>query len=207
MTMVPSIGTESITARIASTATWSDLWRSPWPIVCAHAIAACSTTRRNSSERSESICCQPLRCFRCLAIRRQFATRGPVGSIAEQIVGLHHLVNLARALVDDRALAVAEEAPDRILVGVAVRAVNLDGVAGGALRRDGREPLRQAGLAGVAQTLVLEPARADPQQARGLIVRFHLRDHLLHELVLADLHAEGPALPGVFDARVAARAD
>ena len=31
------------------------LWPSPCPIVCAHAIAACSTTRRNSSERSELI--------------------------------------------------------------------------------------------------------------------------------------------------------
>ena len=39
--------------RMASTAAWSDLWRSPWPIVWAQAIAACSTTRRKSSERSE----------------------------------------------------------------------------------------------------------------------------------------------------------
>ena len=54
ITIVPSIGTVSITRRIASTATWSDLWRSPCPIVWAQAMAACSTTRRNSSERSES---------------------------------------------------------------------------------------------------------------------------------------------------------
>ena len=54
MTMVPSIGTVSISVRIASTATWSDRCRSPWPIVCAQAMAACSTTRRNSSERSDS---------------------------------------------------------------------------------------------------------------------------------------------------------
>ena len=33
MTMVPSIGSESISLRIASTATWSDLCRSPCPIV------------------------------------------------------------------------------------------------------------------------------------------------------------------------------
>src|SRR5262249_7266178 len=164
-------------------------------------MAACSTTRRNSSERSESICRPPLRCLRRLAIRRQFATRGPVRSIAEQIVGLHDFVNLARAFVDDRALAVAEEAPDRILVGIAVRAVNLDGVASRTLGRDGREPLRQPGLAGVAQTLVLEPARSDPEQPRGLIVGFHLRDHLLHELVLPDLDAEGLALLRVLDAR------
>ena len=55
MTIVPSIGTVSISRRIASTATWSEPWRSPWPIVWAQAMAACSTTRRNSRERSDSI--------------------------------------------------------------------------------------------------------------------------------------------------------
>src|SRR5438093_10480967 len=109
MTIVPSIGTVSITWRMASTATRSALCRSPWPIVCAHAIAACSTTRRNSSERSESM----LRRFRDVMIRRQLAARGTIGAIAEQVVGLHDLVNLARAFVDDRAFAVAEEPPDR----------------------------------------------------------------------------------------------
>ena len=116
-------------------------------------------------------------------------------------------MDLARAFVDHRALAVAVEAADRILVGVAVGAVDLHGVAGGALRRDGREPLRQPGLARVAPSLVLQPARAQPQQARRLIVRLHLRDHFLHELVLADLDAERLALLRVPDARVAAGAD
>ena len=54
ITMVPSIGTESISWRIASTAAWSEPCRSPWPMVCAQATAACSTTRRKSSDRSES---------------------------------------------------------------------------------------------------------------------------------------------------------
>src|SRR5665213_1182313 len=157
MTMVPSIGTESITLRIASTATWSDLCRSPCPIVCAHAMAACSTTRRNSRGRSESITLP-------LLVPRQLAARGPIAAIAEEIVGLHQFVNLARAFVDDRALAIAEEAAGRIFVGVAVRAVNLDAVGRGALGRDGGKPLRQTGFARVARAVVLHPAGAPPEQ-------------------------------------------
>ena len=79
--------------------------------------------------------------------RRQLAARRPVRPVAEQVVGLHQLVNLARAFVDHRALAIAIEPPDRIFVRIAVGAVNLHRVAGRALRRDGREPLRQPGLA------------------------------------------------------------
>src|SRR6267143_1156537 len=59
------------------------------------------------------------------SIRRQFAACRTVLTVAEQIVGLHDLVNLARAFVDDRAFAIPVETPDRILVGVAVRAVDL----------------------------------------------------------------------------------
>src|SRR4030095_11634616 len=116
-TMVPSIGTVSMILRIASTATWSDLCRSPWPMVCAQAIAACSTTRRNSSERSESIVARHRPALKGRATRllpahdlgfvsRQLAARRPIGAEAEQVIGLHDLVNLPRPLVDDRALAV-----------------------------------------------------------------------------------------------------
>src|SRR5476649_2666344 len=128
-------------------------------------MAACSTTRRNSSERSASITSLCL-----FSVRRELATGRTIGPVPEQIVGLHQLVNLARAFVDDRGLAVAIEAPDRILVGVAVLAVDLHGVAGGLLGRDGVEPLREPGLARVAHTVVLHPARAEPQQPRRLIV-------------------------------------
>src|SRR5208337_3182271 len=48
MTIVPSISTWSMVLRIASTATSSALGRSPKPIVRAAAIAAFSTTRKNS---------------------------------------------------------------------------------------------------------------------------------------------------------------
>ena len=167
MTIVPSIGTRVHHLRASPRRpTWSDLCRSPWPIVCAQAIAACSTTRRNSSERSESMQLEGCDCPRlgvrtCVTslVRRQLAARRPIDAVAEQVVGLHDLVNLARAFVDHRALAVAVEAADRILVGIAVGAVNLHGVAGRALGRDGREPLREPGLARVAAARVLQPAR------------------------------------------------
>ena len=55
-------------------------------------------------------------------------------------------------------------------------------------------------LAGVAQALVLEPARLPDEQPAHLDAGGHLRDHLLDELVLADLLAERVALVGVADA-------
>src|SRR5215831_13904974 len=55
MTTRPRIGTESITSRMASTATWSEYLRSPWPMVRAAAIAAASVTRKKSSDSSRSV--------------------------------------------------------------------------------------------------------------------------------------------------------
>ena len=110
-----------------------------------------------------------------------------------------------RALVDDRGLRVAQVALDRVLVGVAVRAVDLDRVERALHRVVRAEPLGQARLARVAHAAVLEPRRLAAQQPARLDARAHLRDHLLDELVLADLLAEGLALVRVLDARVEAR--
>src|SRR5262245_46191717 len=156
---------------MASTATASEWCRSPCPIVWAHAIAASSTTRRKPSERSES------------SIGRQLAAGWPVCPVAKQVVGLHQLVNLTRAFVDHRTLAVAIKAADGVLVRVAIRAVNLHGIRRCALRSDGGEPFRQSRLFCVASAVVLQPSRAHPEQARRLIVGFHLREHFFHELV------------------------
>src|SRR3977135_15207 len=189
MTMVPSIGPVSRTARLASTATWSDLWRSPFPIVCAHAMAACSTTRRNSSDRSESIKVSSLNpqvssdlkvdSSGLRPVGRELTTRRPVRAITEQVVCLHQFVDFAGALVDDRALAVPVEAPHRIFIRIAVRTVNLDGIAGRALRRHGGEPFGQPRFTRIALALVLQPAGPQPEEPRRLIIRFHLRDHFL----------------------------
>src|SRR5262245_20862541 len=96
-------------------------------MVCAQAIAACSTTRRNSSERSASMSLQLLR-----SMPGQIAPRRAIDAVAEKIVSLHELVNFPRAFVNHRTLAVAIEPPDGILVGVAVGAVDLHRIAGGA---------------------------------------------------------------------------
>ena len=85
----------------------------------AQAIAACSTTRRNSSERLESI-------------TRQLAACRAIFAIAEQVIGLHQLVDLAGPFIDHGAFAVPEESAGRVFVGVPVGAMNLNAVAGGA---------------------------------------------------------------------------
>ena len=64
------------------------------------------------------------------------AAQRPVLAVAEQVVGLDQRVQLAGALVDDRRLGVAQVALDRVLVRVAVRAVDLDRVERGLARRD-----------------------------------------------------------------------
>ena len=116
-------------------------------------------------------------------------------------------MDLARAFVDDRAFGVSIVAPDGIFIRVSVGAVYLHGIRRRALGRDRRKPFRQAGLSRIALPCVLQPRRSQPQQPRRLIVGFHLRDHFLDELVLADLDAERLSLARVFRAGIAARAD
>src|SRR5262245_55001267 len=207
MTMVPSIGTVSISRRIASTATWSERCRSPCPIVWAQAIAACSTTRRNSSERSDSIRVVLVRsCIWALfGDRRQLATQRLVLAESEDVIRLHDGVNLAGAFVDHRTLAVAIEPSDWILVRIAIGAVHLNCVAGRALGRDRGKPFGQTRFARVALPGVLQPAAAQPQQPRHLVVGLHARDHFLDELVLRDCLSEGLALHRIDGARIAAR--
>src|SRR4029079_130455 len=66
-------------------------------------------------------------------VGRQLDATGLVLPVAERVVRLHQLVDLARALVDHRGLAVPVEPAHRVLVGVPVAAVDLDRVAGRAL--------------------------------------------------------------------------
>src|SRR5678815_6196190 len=162
ITIVPSIGTVSMTRRIASTATASDLCLSPCPIVWAHATAASSTTRRKSSERSES------------SIGRQLAAGWTVCPVAKQVIGLHQFVNLTRAFVDHCTFAVAIKTPYGVLVGVTIRAVNLHGIRRCALRSNGCEPFRKPRFFRVAPADVLQPSRAHPEEPRRLIIGFHL---------------------------------
>src|SRR6266849_9684036 len=66
----------------------------------------------------------------------RYVSAGAVqGAEAECVLGLHHLVDLRRALVDDRRARVAEVTPDPVLRGVAVGTVHLDGEMRSAERR------------------------------------------------------------------------
>src|SRR5262245_29381430 len=213
ITMVPSMSTVSISLRMASTATWSAYLRSPWPMVRAAAMAALSTTLTNSSGRSAWIIDAPSRSAWPLPGNRGGAIGGQlhaprlVLSVAEGVVRLHDLVDLAGALVDHRRLGVAVEAAGGVLVGEAVASVDLDAVGGRALALHGGEPLGERGLPRVALPLVLEPARAQPEEPRRVVVGDHLRDHLLHELVLPDGHPERLPALGVGDGGVQAGPD
>src|SRR5712692_4316225 len=105
-------------------------------------------------------------------------------AVAERVLGLPQLVDLGRALVDDRGARVAEVALDPVLGRVAVGAEDLDREVGGLERRLGRVPLRQRRLACVALPFVLHPGGLHHQQLRGLVAEHHRRDHVLNELVL-----------------------
>ena len=136
--------------------------------------------------------------------RERLAAQRPVLAVAERVVGLDERVELARALVDHRGLGVAQVALDRELVRVAVRAVDLDRVERAGDRVVGRVPLRERRLARVPDAVVLQEAGAPDEEPAGLDPGEHLREHLLHELVLADLVAERLALVGVLERGVEA---
>src|SRR6478609_99396 len=127
----------------------------------------------------------------------RLAPERPVLSVSERAVGLDQGVELAGPLVDDGSLRVAQVALHREFVRVAVGAVDLDGVEGALHRVLGGVPLGEAGLARIAQALVLEPGRPPDEQPAHLGPGRHLGDHLLDQLVLADLLSEGVPLVGV----------
>src|SRR3954451_19389411 len=85
----------------------------------------------------------------------------------ERVLGLHHLVDLRRPLVDDRGPRIAEVALDRVLRGVAVRAVHLDRQVGRLERALGRVPLGERRLARISHALVLGGCRLHHEEARG----------------------------------------
>src|ERR1044072_4677523 len=126
---------------------------------------------------------------------------------AERPVGLHECVYVARALIDDCGLAVAQIALDGIVVRVAVRAVNFNCHRRGLLAADGRLPLRQRGRARVRAPLILEPAGLEPEQVRHLVVGFHVGNLLLDELMVGYLRPERLALQSIRHGRVARGTD
>src|SRR6266545_78829 len=125
------------------------------------------------------------------------AAQRTVLAVTERVVGLDERMQLAGPLVDHRRFGVAQVALDGELVAVAVRAVDLDRVQGGLDRMLRGVPLGEAGLAGVAPAVVLQPAGSPHQEAPRLRATGHVGQHLLDELVVTDLLAERLPLAGV----------
>src|SRR6266540_2833025 len=125
------------------------------------------------------------------------AAQRTVLAVTERVVGLDEGMQLAGPLVDHRRFGVAQVALDGELVAVAVRAVDLDRVQGGLDRMLRGVPLGEAGLAGVAPAVVLQPAGSPHEEAPRLRATGHVGQHLLDELVVADLLAKRLPLAGV----------
>src|ERR687888_1594955 len=139
--------------------------------------------------------------------RRHLAGVAVQAPVPERVLGLHQLVDLRRALVDERGARVAEVALDSVLVRVAVRAEDLDRVVRGLESRLRRVPLRERGLARVPAPLVLHPRCLHDEELRGLVAEHHRGDHVLDELVLPDRLAERLPLARVLDRALEAGAD
>src|SRR5215207_3312038 len=119
------------------------------------------------------------------------------GRLAAQRPRDHHLLHLVGALADREDLGVAVEAADRVLLDVAVAAVDLDGLLGGA---HGEPAGLELGLGGgEAEGLagVLLEGGLVGEQARGLDLGRHVGELGLDRLVLGDRLAEGDPLLGV----------
>src|SRR5262245_18004493 len=133
-------------------------------------MAARSTTRRKSRERSDSAAPDASASefvtvlVAIVSPGRQLTARRLVVAVTEQIVRLHDLVDLASALVDHCTLAVPVKPAHRVLIGIAIGTVDLHGIAGRTLRSDRRKPLGEACLARIAAPFVLQPARTHPEQ-------------------------------------------
>src|SRR4051794_20225690 len=96
MTTVPRMGSVSIAVRMASTATWSEYFRLPCPIVRAASTAASSVTRRNSRERES----RPIAIS--LLERGGSAAREDVHDAVQELDGVGARP-LERVAADDRA--------------------------------------------------------------------------------------------------------
>ena len=109
-------------------------------------------------------------------------------------------LNLAGALTDLADLRVPHHPLHRVVRGVAVAAVQLDGLGRGAHRQLGRVQLRHRRLALERLAVLLEPGGVVHQVLRGLDLRGHVREREMHALKARDRAAELLAGPGVAQA-------
>src|ERR687898_1469147 len=105
----------------------------------------------------------------------------------------HEPLDLRGAFVDLEQLRVAHELLDRVLLDVAVAAEDLDCVGRDLHCHVGCEPLRERRLEGRALAVVEQPGGLPDEEARGLDLGRHVRDHevdaLVHRNRLTELHS------------------
>ena len=106
-------------------------------------------------------------------------------------------MQLVVALDDLEDLGVAQVPGDRVLVGDAVGAVDLEGVGGGLQGDVGRGHLRHRRGVARPEPVILEVGQPVGEQPRALGAADHVAQHLLHHLELADRLLEDTALPCV----------
>src|SRR6266542_2560224 len=111
-----------------------------------------------------------------------------------QVLRDHHPLHLVRALADLEDLLVAVEARDRVLVHVAVAAVDLERPVDGAVRELAGVELRHCGLARERLPLVLQPRRLVDEVAPGLDLGCHVHELELNRLEARDRLSELLAL-------------
>src|SRR5207302_8825866 len=101
-----------------------------------------------------------------------------------------HPLDFVRALADLEDLLVAVEPRDRVLLHVAVAAVDLERPVRDAVRQLARVELRHRGFLRERAALVLEPRRLVDEIAPRLDLRGHVRESELDGLELDDRLAE-----------------
>ena len=111
--------------------------------------------------------------------------------LAAELAGYHHLLDLVGALADREDLGVAVEAADRVLLDVAVAAVDLDRLLGRSDREAAGDQLRLRGGEGERLAGVLLQRGAPGEQAGGLDLGGEVGDLRLDRLELGDRLAEG----------------
>src|SRR3954447_11057305 len=117
----------------------------------------------------------------------------------EQLLADDHALDLARALADQQQRRVAVDALDLVLLGVAVAAVDAQGLLGAEAAGLRGEELGHARLEVRALAGVLHARGADGEHPRGLELGGHVGELELDHLVLGDRLAERLALLGVLD--------
>src|SRR4051794_20850359 len=115
----------------------------------------------------------------------------------QELASDDHALDLRGALADQQQRRVAVEPLDLVLLGVAIAAVDPEGVLDDLFAGLGREQLRHAGLEVRALARVLHAGRLEGEQPRGLDLRGHVGELELDRLVLGDRLAERLALLAV----------